>query len=307
VEIATLCGDTDVGEKSDHLITYQLGEVISKVKPENAILVSDGPEDEFVLPVLKSKLRVLGIQRVVVKQSERIESAIYIIRKGMAKEEIQKGIIVPVSLIAMTWGIFAMTGIAPRNLGAGAIALLIGTYFLLQSLHIKERALETFKEVRAGMLAAKLSIFTSLISFLFIFVGAAYTYQISIKTAFVSVEEASLFFASGFLWWTIPAIAVRWGGDFADFYLRQKRLVWSHVYMMLSGVAMVLLLGAVFVLLRYFLGFLRGTTWDEVVRQVGLYLLATVTIAITGAISYRYMKDKQTAKQPPVPQTQPKV
>jgi putative membrane protein len=298
VEIATVCGDRDVGQKSDHLIAYQLGEIISKVQPGSAILVSDGPEDEFVLPVLRSKLRVRGVRRVVVKQSERIESLIYIIRKGMAKEQIQKGIIVPISLMLMTWGIFAMTGIAPKNLGAGAIALMVGTYFLLQALRIKERATETFKEVRAGMLAAKLSIFTSLISFLFIFVGAAYTYQLSLKTAFATVEEASLAFGSGFLPWTIPAILVRWGGDFADFYLRHKKLVWSHLYMMMSGVAMVLLLSAVFVLLRYFLGFMSGTTTDEVIRIVSLYMLATVTIAVTGAIMYRYLRERQAAKAP---------
>src|SRR4030042_5966013 len=50
VEIATICGDINVGIKSDEIITEQLERVIKETKVDNVVLVTDGVEDEYVLP-----------------------------------------------------------------------------------------------------------------------------------------------------------------------------------------------------------------------------------------------------------------
>jgi putative membrane protein len=302
VEVATVCGDPNVGDKSDHIISYQLGEIVSKVQPESAIVVSDGPEDEFVMPILKAKLKVREVRRVVVRQSERIEDTIYIIRKGLAKEQIQKGIIVPVSLILVIWGIFAITGFyTPQNLGFGILAFAAGLFFLLSALQIRERVEDTFSELRAGMLAARLSIFTSLIAFLILFVGAAYIYQGTVTAGIPTSEEASLYFASGFLWWIIPAIILRWGGLFADFWLRHKQRVWAYVYLTMTGVAMIFLLSAALVLVRYFLGYLHGVTADRMLQEVLVYVAFTIGIAAGAAALYRYVRVKPRPETSGIP------
>ncbi|MGQ9581989.1 MAG: DUF373 family protein [Thermoplasmatota archaeon] len=294
VEIATVCGDPDVGRKSDHLVALQLGEVISRLQPDRAIVVSDGPEDEWVLPMLRARLKVQEVRRVVVKQSERIESTLYIIRKGMTKENIQMKVILPVSLLLMVWGAFAITGIyTPQNLALGSIAFFVGTFFLLQTLHLRDRVEESIKELRAGMLSAKLSIFTSLISFMLIFIGAAYTYQTTASLGIPTVEEAFLFFVSGFLWWIVPAIIVREGGSFADEYLRLGRRRWANAYMTLSGVAMVFLLSAALTLVRFFLGHLHGRTADQILQEVLIYIAVTIMIAVFGAVHYRLAHEKR--------------
>ena len=302
VEVATVCGDPNVGDKSDHIISYQLGEIISKAQPESAIVVSDGPEDEFVMPILKAKLRVREVRRVVVRQSERIEDTIYIIRKGLAKVGIQKGIIVPISLILIIWGIFAITGLyTPQNLGVGSIAFALGLFFLLQALQARDRIEDAYRELRAGLLAARLSIFTSLIAFLFIFVGAAYTYQAMAGSGFPTAEEASLFFGYGFLWWIIPAIIMRLGGLFADFWLRHKTRVWAYIYLAMSGVAMIFLFAAAVTLVRYFLGFLHGVTADRMLQEVLVYLAFTIGIAASAAALYRYAREKPAPETSGIP------
>ncbi|MEM2869000.1 MAG: DUF373 family protein [Thermoplasmata archaeon] len=299
VELATVCGDPKVGRKSDHLVALQLGEVISKLQPDRAIVVSDGPEDEWVLPMLKSKLKVHEVRRVVVKQSERIESTLYIIRKGMTKENIQMKVIVPFSLLLMVWGAFAITGFyTPQNLALGSIGFFIGTFFLLQALRVRDRVEDTIKELRAGMLSAKLSIFTSLTAFLIIFIGAAYTYRITAASAIPTVDEAFLFFTSGFIWWIIPAHVVKEGGYFVDQYLRLKRRRWENVYMALSGVAMLFLFNAAITLVRFFLGHLRNRTADQVLQEVMIYLIVTVTIAVLGAVLYRFSREKSPGEAP---------
>lgn len=297
VEIATVCGDPNVGDKSDHIISYQLGEIISKVQPESAILVTDGPEDEFILPLLEARLKVRQVRRVVVKQSERIEDTIYIIRKGMAKEQIRTWIILPLSFILIISGLLTIIGIyAPQNLAFGIPAFGVGLLFLLQALQVRDRVEDIYQELHAGMRAAQLSIFTSLIAFLFIFVGAAYTYQVTASSGFPTWDEATLYFISGFIWWIIPAIVSRLGGFFADFYLRHKKAVWSYIYLTMSGVSMIFLVSAGLVLVRYFLGYLEGASSDWVLREVVFYFILTVGIAVSAAVLYRYTREKKMAE-----------
>ena len=51
-EIAIICGDQDVGIKSDAALSSQIDTVLGKVEPTSAILVSDGAEDEFIIPII---------------------------------------------------------------------------------------------------------------------------------------------------------------------------------------------------------------------------------------------------------------
>jgi len=294
VEIATLCGDPNVGDKSDHIISYQLGEIISRIQPDSAIVVSDGPEDEFVLPLLKGKLQVREVRRVVVKQSERIEDTIYIIRKGMAKEEIRLSIILPLAFILLASGLLTITGtFTVQNMAYGIPAFGLGLLLLLQVLQVRERAEDMYAELREGMLAARLSIFTSLIAFLFIFIGGAYSYQQTVEAGFPTAEEASLYFAAQFIWWILPAIIMRLGGFFVDFWLRHKRAVWAYVYLQLSWMAMIFLVGAGILLVRYFSGFLEGYRPDRVFNELLAYFAVTVGLAVGAAMLYRYDREKK--------------
>jgi len=49
IEIATLCGDINVGVKSDQKLADQLDSVIKETNAQDAILISDGAEDEYIL------------------------------------------------------------------------------------------------------------------------------------------------------------------------------------------------------------------------------------------------------------------
>ena len=54
VEIATICGDISVGLKSDQILTEQLEKVIKETNAQNVILITDGAEHEYILPIIQS-------------------------------------------------------------------------------------------------------------------------------------------------------------------------------------------------------------------------------------------------------------
>src|SRR3989304_4770703 len=67
-EVATITGDGRVGTISDRILTQQLEQVLEEVKPDRAFLVSDGAEDEYIFPIISSRIRVDHVRRGVVRQ-----------------------------------------------------------------------------------------------------------------------------------------------------------------------------------------------------------------------------------------------
>ena len=118
VEIATLCGDINVGVKSDQKLADQLDSVIKETNAQDAILISDGAEDEHILPIIQSRLKITSIQRVNVKQSKQIEDTYYRIIKLLDEDKVKKQFFLPIALILIVWAIFAIFGMAASGFGA---------------------------------------------------------------------------------------------------------------------------------------------------------------------------------------------
>lgn len=73
IEVATLAGEERESLEADMKIMRELGEVLEKFKAESCILVSDGVTDQFVTPILSSKLPIISVRRFVVRHSETVE------------------------------------------------------------------------------------------------------------------------------------------------------------------------------------------------------------------------------------------
>ncbi|MCL7413763.1 MAG: DUF373 family protein, partial [ANME-2 cluster archaeon] len=95
VEIISIAGDRDVGLISDMKIADQMDEIIQTYNARSIILVSDGAEDESVLPILESRIKVDGVQRVIVKQSENLESTYYLLKTAFNDPKISHTFFVP--------------------------------------------------------------------------------------------------------------------------------------------------------------------------------------------------------------------
>ncbi|MCL7395100.1 MAG: DUF373 family protein [Thaumarchaeota archaeon] len=73
VEIATIAGSEESGYWSDEKIRRELDEVLKKIPSSACIFVSDGVTDQLVSPIISSRLPIISVKRVIVKQSESIE------------------------------------------------------------------------------------------------------------------------------------------------------------------------------------------------------------------------------------------
>ncbi len=72
-EVVTVAGVKDRGVQADEKILSETRKVLEKFSANGAVIVSDGEDDESVIPVIQNVLPVVSVQRVVMKVSRSVE------------------------------------------------------------------------------------------------------------------------------------------------------------------------------------------------------------------------------------------
>ncbi len=73
VEVVTVAGVKNKGIHADEKILAETRKVLEKFSANGAVIVSDGEDDESVIPVIQNVLPVVSVQRVVMKVSRSVE------------------------------------------------------------------------------------------------------------------------------------------------------------------------------------------------------------------------------------------
>ena len=166
VELVGIAGHRELGVKSDRSIAMQLDDILLKYPTEKAILISDGAEDESVLPILQSRLKIEGVKRVVVKQAQNLESTYYIITKLVNDPKVARVIFIPLGIILLVYAATVLVSLP--NAAPVAIATLLGGYLLYRGLGLDD-LLETFVlNLKNSFNEAKLTFVTYLIAMVLI-------------------------------------------------------------------------------------------------------------------------------------------
>jgi putative membrane protein len=72
-EIITVAGVEDRGVQADEKIAREIRQVLEKFSANGAVIVSDGEDDESVIPIIQNILPVVSVQRVVMRVSRSVE------------------------------------------------------------------------------------------------------------------------------------------------------------------------------------------------------------------------------------------
>jgi putative membrane protein len=238
VEVAILTGDEKVGMRSDRAIAAQLEEVVAAFQPDEAILVTDGAEDESVLPIIQSQVRINHVEKIIVKQSKGIEGTYYYIVKALEDPKWRGKIMIPFGLVLAIIGIGIML---PNQIGGfviGALPLAIGLYIFSKGAGIESTVNRVIQEMRENADAAMLSTllwFSTLFSAIFAVAEGWRQYSEGMAQATInSVLWLEVIHAS--LAWIIVAFLTSIAGFML---LRLKRGSFSGRLVILSMFAMV--------------------------------------------------------------------
>lgn len=160
-ELVTLTGHGKFGFESDKKINQQLDLVLEKFKADGFVLVTDGAEDDQIIPILQSRAKIISKETVIVKQAREVESTFYTIKEALKDPFLAR-------LVFGVPGIILLLLFAMPQFGWQVIMFVAGVYLLLKGFGIEERIISTFQEIINSISTQKTS-FPFYIATLFIF------------------------------------------------------------------------------------------------------------------------------------------
>jgi putative membrane protein len=204
-EVVVVTGDKNVGKVSDTKIAQQLDSILVNLNPESVIVVTDGSEDEFVMPLVYSRFKVDLLNRVVVKQSKTLESTYFLLRRMFNEPKVARVTLAPIGIIFLVYSFFLL--IQHPEWGIGGIILFLGLYFVGKAYGLDKSLAGFLEGVRKSVSEGRLSFIFYLGSGILMLIGFAVGFNASIAHTIPHIAVATFIFYS-ISWITLSAVAI---------------------------------------------------------------------------------------------------
>ena len=297
VEIATICGSQSIGYTSDQALNDELNEVINKTNPDTTILVSDGAEDEYIIPIISSKVDISHVKTVHVKQLESVENLYYIIVKSLQEEKAKRKIFLPISLALLVYGFFgvlsvvfdlfsqgidAISSLTP-SFGVGIIAFVIGIYLMGRTFNIDRKLIKSYHSLKKAVSTASVWLPFSIVAILIVLASGIRGWEAIVELESATPPIIFLTFASTVIWWWIGAIFLHELGQVIHIYITQGQIKKSFWAIIFSLLALTFIFWGAFEYIKVIIGEQESNVLPMVVVNIVLGLL----IGILGGLTHR--------------------
>ncbi|MBI4019727.1 MAG: DUF373 family protein [Candidatus Aenigmarchaeota archaeon] len=168
-EVAVLTGDKDVGMKSDRAVAAQLGQVLEKFQADYVVMITDGAEDDHVFPIIQSKVPILSVRKVIVRQADTLQSGYFKV-KDFIEETLDnpKYSILFFGLPAIVLLLLGILGVE----GIRFVILVLGAALFIKGFKLEDIVAGGFRELRVSLEKEKLSFFAYLLGAAFIILAS---------------------------------------------------------------------------------------------------------------------------------------
>ncbi|MFW5928769.1 MAG: DUF373 family protein [Thermoplasmatota archaeon] len=303
VEVATICGSPSVGYRSDQQLNKELDVVLEKVNPDTSILVTDGAEDEYITPIVSSKIDISHIRTVYVKQSESVENLYYMIVKTFKEEKAKRKLLLPISLALLVYGFFGVADLlydlmihgvealpSLTGFGIGVITFIIGLYLLIRIYDIDEKSIEIYKKIRNAVSTGSVWLPFTVVAGLIVIASSLEGWDVIVTQEISSPPKVVLTFAHTVIWWWLGAIFLHELGRVIDTYLTQGKVKRSFWAVWLTLIALTFILWAAFDYIRVLIGMQKAS---NVLPMVAVNIILGLLIGILGGLANRSFRDQQ--------------
>ena len=292
-EIATITGDIHVGFQSDLILARQLENLLELVKPDRAILVSDGEEDEYIYPIVSSRVKIDSVKRVFVKQSESLEGFYHMLVHGLKDAKMRSKWVLPVALILIIIGslylalnLIRLGESGDLNLipgtGVYSILIVLGFYLIWWAFEFGHKVRRLRSLVRQGSLSIPFALVGIMLIMVGLFLGSdsVSAYTSTLLPDQVSWALAAVIFIEAAIWPLIFAAFSIESGRVMMSLLHRGRLKWSSIVFLISVMAIGFIVQGVADGIRYFL--VQDSQSD--LLMIACEIIIGVGVAIFGAV-----------------------
>ncbi|NYT01315.1 MAG: DUF373 family protein [Methanosarcinales archaeon] len=282
-EIATITGNVKVGLTSDSRLAEQLEDLISRYQPEGVIVVSDGAEDEAIMPVIQSRVKVNGVRRILVKQSPNLESTYYLLKQMFTDPKISHTLFIPPGLALLMYSLFSFL-----KYPEGAVISItgaIGLYLLFRGLGLDDILDESKKTLRGSLYAGKITFVTYILAVMLIVIatiqGATKIWYNYSSDIFYGYLTLIMIFINASVWWYVAAAICANLGKIIDMYLEGKRDARTYSYpFFIFATGLIFWSASVFILANNIMDF--DITPVRSIQYLAISGMAAILIALTG-------------------------
>ena len=137
-QVIIVTGVENRGVQADEKVASEIKSVLKKFSADGAVIVSDGEDDEMVIPVIQSVIPIISVQRVVMQVSRTIEHSYAVFGKFlklvMYNPKYSKFFLGVPGILLLIGGIGAVTG---YNVEIFAVLItILGGAFLIRAFDI---------------------------------------------------------------------------------------------------------------------------------------------------------------------------
>lgn len=221
-EVVTITGHRKVGVKSDKEVFKQLDKVAKKTKAKKAVLVTDGAEDEFVIPLIQNKFQIVSIKRVIIKQSQQLEGTYYMVNsfiKDLLKDKDTSRVLL--GLPALAFLLLALFGAT----GWRVILFGLGAFLLVKGFQIEGFFGDIFQELQHSLNRGKITFFMYTVSILFLIIGIANGYSYMNLIGYEQFIKSGSAFVFGSFYYFLISVVIAWFGKSIMSY-KNKQKFW---------------------------------------------------------------------------------
>jgi putative membrane protein len=159
VEVAVVTGNDggdvsanrEVGDEVDTVLAS-----LSTSEDVTALVVTDGAQDESVVPVIRSRVPIDGVRRVVVRQAQNLESMYYTIKQVLDDPETRGTVLIPLGILLLIYPL-ALIGTVLDLPGfvLGTTSALLGLYLISRGLGLGDRLDAAVERARRSLYAGR--------------------------------------------------------------------------------------------------------------------------------------------------------
>ncbi len=283
LEIAAVAGTAGGDVHATRAVGAQLDAVLDTLESDDVrvLVVTDGAQDESVLPVIRSRATIDGVRRVVVRQAEDLESMYYTIKQVLDDPETRGTILVPLGILLLIYPLAVIAdyvGLPGSVLGASSG--LLGLYVLVRGLGLERSIADAFGGIRESLYAGRVTLVTYVVALVLVVIGGSRGYDF-FQSAQAGGEtgpvEILATFTYGAIRWLAAAGITSSLGQITDEYLADQ-FEWRYLNAPFYVLAIATVLHAVS---GFFVGELTLTSLAALITIGTLVgVLSTLTFAV---------------------------
>jgi len=176
VEIAVVTGSARGDIAAGRKIGEEIEEVLNRMfsgEKVRTVVVTDGAQDESVMPIIRSRVEISGVYRVVVRQAEGLESAYYTVKQFIRDPETRGTLLLPLGILLL---IYPMSIIFENVAGSSSIlgmgATVMGIYVLYKGLGLRDSIRQTVENAKQDLYTGRVVLVAYVVSAIIIVIGS---------------------------------------------------------------------------------------------------------------------------------------